>query len=323
MLNTLNKIPKFRTVAIVVALLLSLFVSACSAETESARVRLALLPIMDALPLYVAEEQGYFAEENLIVEFVPVSSAPARDQLIQAGEADGMVNEILSTMFYNVDSVEVVTLRYARKATPEFPHFYVLASAASDLAELDDLNGQEIGISQATVIEYTTDRLLAAEGVSSTEYSKVAVPSIPDRLALLNSGELAAANMPDPLAALAIQNGARVLVDDSAHPQYGHSVITFRKDFVEENPDVIRRFLQAVENAVQDINTDKSQFAEVLSARQLVPEPLLVNYTIPDFPEAAVPTEAQWQDVLDWAMARGYLASELDYEVSVDDSFLP
>ena len=323
MLNTLNKIPKFRPVAIVVALLLSLFVSACSAETESARVRLALLPIMDALPLYVAEEQGYFAEENLIVEFVPVSSAPARDQLIQAGEADGMVNEILSTMFYNVDSVEVVTLRYARKATPEFPHFYVLASAASDLAELDDLNGQEIGISQATVIEYTTDRLLAAEGVSSTEYSKVAVPSIPDRLALLNSGELAAANMPDPLAALAIQNGARVLVDDSAHPQYGHSVITFRKDFVEENPDVIRRFLQAVENAVQDINTDKSQFAEVLSARQLVPEPLLVNYTIPDFPEAAVPTEAQWQDVLDWAMARGYLASELDYEVSVDDSFLP
>jgi ABC-type nitrate/sulfonate/bicarbonate transport system substrate-binding protein len=28
-----------------------------------------VLPILDALPLYVAEQQGYFAQHNVVVEF--------------------------------------------------------------------------------------------------------------------------------------------------------------------------------------------------------------------------------------------------------------
>jgi NitT/TauT family transport system substrate-binding protein len=303
--------------------LLLMFLSACASQDEPTTLKLALLPIMDTLPAHVAQEQGYFADENLTVEFLPVGSAPDRDQLIKSGQADGMVNELLSTMFFNSDSPEVITVRYARKATPEYPHFYVLAAPDSEIHAVQDIVGKEIGISEGTIIEYSTERLLQEAGVNADDYQTIAVPRIPDRLALLGSGELAAANMPDPAAALAIQNGATVVIDDSVHPQYGHSVYTFRKDILDDNPEAVRSFLRAIERAVADINSDKSQWSDLLSDNNLVPPPLLGSYTVPDFPEAGLPTEEQWIDMLQWAQEKEYLSGEPDYATSVDDSYLP
>lgn len=304
-------------------LIFILLLSSCSGADEPVTLKMAMLPIMDTLPAHVAEEQGYFADENLIVEFLPVGSAPDRDQLIKSGQADGMVNELLSTMFYNSESPEVITVRYARKALPDFPHFYILASADSNITNVDDIRGQEIGISEGTIIEYTTDRLLQASGLDDDDYVTVAIPRIPDRLALLGSGELAAANMPDPAAALAIQSGASIVIDDSSYPQYGHSVYTFRKELVDEHPEAIRGFLRAIERAVDEINGNKSQWSDLLSEKNLVPPPLLGNYSVPDYPTAAVPTQAQWDDMLQWAREEGYLTADLDYSTSVDDSLLP
>ena len=290
---------------------------------EPVTIRIAVLPILDYLPMYVADEKGYFLEENLAVEFIPVPSASQRDQVIQAGQAEGMINELLSTQFYNRDGQEIVVVRNARVATPEFPQFRILAAADSGITTPDGLRGQEIGISEGTIIEYSTDRLLEAEGLTGDEINTIAVPGIPDRMALLNSGELAAANLPDPLSSLAEQNGAIVVVDDSKYPQFGHSAISFDREFVLENPEAIRGFLRAVERAIGDINSDKAQFSDLLSERNLVPAPLLGSYTIPDFPPASDPPESQWQDILDWAQSKGYLEEDLEYADSVDDTYLP
>jgi NitT/TauT family transport system substrate-binding protein len=297
--------------------------AACASSQEPVTLKMALLPIMDALPMYVAQEQGYFVAEGINVEFIPVSSAPDRDQLIKAGQADGMVNELLSNMFYNANETEVVAVRFARKATPEFPHFSILASADSGINTPADAAGREIGISEGTIIEYSTDRLLEASGLSQDAINTVAIPRIPDRLALLSSGELDAANLPDPATAVAILNGATIIVDDSAYPEYGHSIITFRKEVVDENPEAIRGFLRAIEKAVADINNDKSTWNAILADNNLVPPPLMANYTVPDFPPAAVPTQAQWNDMLQWAQEKGYVSSDLDYGDSVDAAYLP
>ena len=307
----------------ILVLVLILLLTACGGKDEPVTLKLAMLPIMDTLPAHVAQEQGYFADENLVVEFLPVGSAPDRDQLIKSGQADGMVNELLSTMFYNSDSPEVITVRYARKATPEFPHFYVLAASGSGINTIEDLVGREIGISEGTIIEYSTDRLLQKAGLSAGDYKTIAVPRIPDRLALLGSGELAAANMPDPAAALAIQSGATVVIDDSSYPQYGHSVYTFRKELIDENPAAVRGFLNAIERAVNDINNDKNKWSDLLSEKSLVPPPLIGSYSVPDFPTAGLPTEDQWNDMLKWAQEKGYLSDDLEYADSVNDSYLP
>jgi NitT/TauT family transport system substrate-binding protein len=308
----------------------SLLLAACTGATPTPRdqaapvtVRFAMLPILDALPMFVAQSRGYFAEQNINLEVVPVASAAERDQLMQAGQADAMVNDLVSTMFYNRSTPSIVVVRFARTATPQFPQYFILAGPNSGISSPADLTGVEIAISEATVIDYITDRLLAAEGVAPADIRTVAIPRIGDRLAALADGTVKAAAMPDPAASAAMATGARVVLSDAAHPQYGNSVLSFSTDFVQQNPDAVRGFLAAWERAVADINANKTGWNELLRANNLLSEQLLGSYTLPDYPTGSVPSNAQFSDVNAWAKDNGLLTEDVSYEASVSAEFLP
>jgi NitT/TauT family transport system substrate-binding protein len=284
---------------------------------------MAVLRILDTLPMYVAAQEGLFEKHGVRVEFIPVGSAPERDSILNTGQADGMINEIVSTLFYNKDEPVVQIVRFARVATAEHPMFHVLASQASGITTVEGLEGAKVGISQGTVIEYITDRLLEAEGLEPGAVEAVAVPGIPDRMTLLSSGELQAAVLPDPFSFLAMQSGAVVVVDDSSHPEFGHSTITFRTEVIEAQPEAVRAFLAAIEEATALINADPGKWTGLLVERELVPAPLQGTYEIGPYPTAGVPSAEQWNDVLAWARDKGLIDKDVSYETSVNAGFLP
>lgn len=300
------------------------FIAGCSPSAgETSTVRIALLPILDSLPIHVAQSEGYFEDQGVEVEIIPVASAPERDQLIQSGQADAMINELVSIIFYNKQDVNVVAVRFARAATPDIPVFRIVASGASGIETVEDLAGATIGISEGTVIEYTTDRLLEKAGLSPDQVEKVAVPKIPDRLNLLSSGQLDAANLPDPAASVALLQGGKLIIDDTAYPEVGHSVITFDAEFLQRNPGTVRAFLTAVEQAVSAINADKDRWDQLLLDENLLPPPLLGTYTLPSYPTASVPSEAQFEDALQWAQEKGLVTADVSYQDSVSGAYLP
>jgi NitT/TauT family transport system substrate-binding protein len=290
---------------------------------EMVTLKIAVLPIIDTLPMYVAQQEGLFAKYGVNVEFVPVASAPERDQLIAAGQADGTINETLAVMNFNKESVQMQAVRYALVPTEGHGHFFILASGQSGITDAQGLKGVEIGVSQGTVIEYATERLLQAEGLTKDDIKTIAVPKIPDRMALLASGELKAGVMPDPLASLAVMQGAVNVLDDSKHPEFGFSVISFRKAVIDASPEAIKAFLAAIEEATALLNADPSKYNNVLSEQKLVPEPLIGKFAVPPFPTAGVPTEAEWADALAWAKEKGMLTVDVSYTDSVNATLLP
>jgi len=291
--------------------------------SEMVTVRLALLRILDTLPMYVAQEEGLFAARGIQVEFIPVGSAAERDQVIVAGQADGMINEVVSTLLYNKDQIQVQIVRFARTATSTAAQYSILAASQSGITTPDGLKGVEIGISQGTVIEYITDRLLQAEGLSPSDIKNIAVPKIDVRMNLLASGELKAATLPDPFSSLAIQGGAVIITDDSRHPEYGYSTIAFRKAFIDEHPEAVQAFLSAIEEATAMINANPEQWQNLLTDLQMIPAPLAGSYKITAYPTAGLTSEAQWNDVMSWAKDKGLIPGDVSYVDSVNASFLP
>lgn len=321
----------FLALLVALSLLLGLGLSACQAGGSApaaapgggVTLKLALLPVIDALPMYVAQKEGLFEKNGVKVEFVPVASAPERDQLIVAGQADGMINEALSAALYNKDQTQVQIVRFARAATQDTPLFSILASAKSGITSVDGLKGVPVGISEGTVIAYLTDRLLQESGFSKDEIQTIAVPKIPDRLNLLGTGELKAGMLPEPATSLAIQQGAKRILDDSLHPEYSFSVITFRKTVIDQSPQAIRSFLQAIEAATALINANPAQYGGLLVEHKIVPPPLANSFKVPVFVTAGVPSQAQWDDMLAWAKDKGLLAKDVSYSESVNGSLLP
>ena len=309
----------------ILPLILSLvfLVSACSSPSEPSTLKIAVLPIIDTLPMYVAQQEGLFAKHGVNVEFVPVASAPERDQILAAGQADGTINETLAVMAFNRESIQMQVVRYALRPNEGHGHFFIIASGQSGIMDVNGLKGVEIGVSQGTVIEYVTDRLLQSAGFNTDEIRTISVPKIPDRMALLASGELSAGVMPDPLASLVVAQGGMIVADDSTHPEYGFSVISFRKTVIDENPKAVEGFLAAIEEATVLVNADPAKYKNVLSENNLVPPPLLDAYETPVYPLAGVPTEAEWQDGLNWLHDKGMLEADVSYADSVNASLLP
>jgi NitT/TauT family transport system substrate-binding protein len=173
------------------------------------------------------------------------------------------------------------------------------------------------------VIEYLTDRLLEAEGFQPGEIKEIAVPKLGDRLALLNSGELKAGMYPEPQAELAIQQGGTLVLDDTRHPEYSFSVITLRTDTIKNNPDAVRGFLAGWEDAVKKINADPNQWKNLLVTHKILSAPLEASFQVPMFVQAGVPSQTQYQDILDWAKAKNLTVTGLGYDQVVNASFLP
>ncbi|MBN2001854.1 MAG: ABC transporter substrate-binding protein [Anaerolineae bacterium] len=306
--------------------LILLLLCACNAPAPATPLRIAVLPVLDALPLYVAEAEGYFAANDVSVELVPAASAAERDQLLQAGQVDGVIADLAALALYNREtqpgSPAIVAVRYAMTPTPDFAQFRVLASAQSGIQTVADLRDVQIGVSEGTVIEYVTVRLLEAEGLASDHIATLAVPKISDRMALLSAGELQAATLPEPLATLAIQQGAVLIIDDTRHPEIACSLFAFRRETLEAQPEAVRGFLAAMSQASKTINADKSRWSALLTEKQLVPPPLAGSYTLPDYPGSALPTEAQFADVVRWLQNTGRLEQTPAYNDVVNGEFL-
>lgn len=297
--------------------------TAPGAAAESTTIRFAALPLVDMVPLYAAEKEGLFAAQGVKVEFIPVGAAPERDQLLAAGRADAAVDEIQAVINFNRETPRMKIVRWALRPTPASPHFFVLAAKNSGITGPAGLKGVEIGVSQGTIIEYVTERLLQGAGLSAADIKTINVPKMPDRLALLASGQLKAAVMPDPLAALARSQGALVVLDDSRAPEYGSSVISFSSSWAAANPRSLRAFLAAVEQATARVNAEPAKYASILVERQIVPPALAASFKLPVFPRAGVPSEAEFADALSWLKEKGLIAADVAWADSVDPSYLP
>jgi NitT/TauT family transport system substrate-binding protein len=284
---------------------------------DTAPLKIAALPILDLLPVYAAQEGGFFEKQGVKVEFITAGSAAERDQIIAAGQADGMVNDLLSVALYNRKEIQVQVVRFAHLTAPGAPLYRILASSQSGITNVQGLAGVEIAISQGSIIDFATSYILTRQGLAADQIKTVAVPKIPDRLALLATGQLKAATLPEPFATAAIQQGARVIVDDTAYPEIANSVISFRKKVVDERRPAVKNFLTAVNQAVNDINTNPEKYRKLLDQYKLVPANLVQSYPIPKFPAAAIPTQAQFDLAVQWALGRGLIDQKVDFAQSV------
>ncbi|RJR36104.1 MAG: ABC transporter substrate-binding protein [Desulfobacteraceae bacterium] len=319
----MKKIMLFLSAALMVFFFQALPQSSASGAGDADRtLKVALLPILDSLPFHVAEEKGIFSRLGVGVRFMPVASAIERDQLMQSDRIDGMLTELNTTAVFNRTAVRIRIVRFARVAYPDYPLFRILAAPGSGVRTAADLRGIGIGIAKNTVVEYVTDRLLAAKGLKPEEVVKQSVPVIPERFQLLMQGRIKAAVLPDPLAKSAMEAGAVEVVADSEHPQYGVSVLAFRTETLKSGGESVRLFLRGWDEAAAWINEHPEESREVLLKRIPMPENVRTGYRIPPFPRNGVPAKEQWKDVTLWMQERGLIDAAVSYEDSVTSEFI-
>ena len=305
------------------AVLAAIAVSCVPAKPEEPKLKLALIPVLDTIPIFIAQQNGYFAEQGITVETIPVKSPQERDVLVTTGQVDGVLTDLQSVGLLNKDAPKLKAVYTSRRPFPNAPMFRILAGPKTAINAPADLKGLPIGISANTVMEYLTDRMLAGEGLKPEEIAKIEIGQIPVRFEQLMNGNIQAAALPDPLAQGAIAAGAKLIVDDSKYADLSQSVLTFTTDTLSTKPGTVKKFLVAWEKAVNELNANPEKYQSVLIEQGRVPESIQGSYTMPPFPGRGVPSEAEVKDVAVWLKAKGLVGREIPYTDVVDASFLP
>lgn len=299
--------------------------SGCSAAGPSAgasALRFGLLPILDVLPMYVAETEGFFKEQGLDVELILFASALERDSALQAGQIDGQLNDLISTALLNKDGDRAKAVRVAYRANDRLAMISVLAASNSKIKSPADLKGVPIAVSGNTIIEYSTDRMLRAAGLGAADIKTTEVTKIPVRVEMLVKDQIEAAALPEPMASLAVQQGARVVADDQK-ADISQSVVTFRQETIDKNSDTVRRFLIAYEKGVQTLSQKPDAYRDLMVEKAKVPDSLREKLSVPIYPPAGVSSRQEVADVVDWMVEKGMLAQKLSYERMVSGQLLP
>jgi NitT/TauT family transport system substrate-binding protein len=308
---------------LLLTLLLGLALGACAPQaSDTTPVRVATLPIVEGLPLYAAQDGGFFEKLGVKVEFVAAASAAERDQLVAAGQVDGLINDLLAVALFNRQAPQLQAVRFAHVSSAGSPLYVIVAAPQSGIKSAKELAGVEIGISQGSIIDYATNRMLTAAGLKPDQIKTVAVPKIPDRMSLLLSGQLKAATLPQPFATIALQQGGVAVLDDTSVPDLGNSVVSFRKAFSDAHPQVVRNFLSALDQAAADLNANPEKYRALLGKYKVVPDTALAAYPMPKFPGSSLPSQKQFEDVVAFALERKLLDAPVKFSDSVNGSFL-
>ncbi len=292
------------------------------AAAPSKTLIVALLPIFDVLPAHVAQENGYFRENGISVKTLSVGSALERDQLMQAGKIDGMLNEIASTASFNRDQVRLQIIASARTPMGQSPLFRVLSAPKSGILNASALKNVPIAVSKNTIIEFITDRLLTHAGLSMDEIQTRSVPVLPERMQLLLSGQIKAATLPDPLGASALKAGANQIINDLDMPGTSVSVLSFSASALKDKKEAVALYLNAWTRGARDLNHDPDAYRGLVLKKIRVPANIRNDFKIPPFPVNRIPSEGQWDEVMRWMIEKKLLKSTLAYKESVNSVFL-
>lgn len=283
---------------------------------EVRAIRIGTLPTEDALPLWVAQQEGLFGKVGLTdVEITTFQSAQERDAALLAGSIDAFMGDLLaaSTLESAGESVTVAFVMLG--ATPKEGRFGIVAAPGSKVTTLTQLANTPVGTSSNTIQEYVLDGLMQQAGVPSEQVKIEEVKKVPVRFDLLMNGQVAAAALPEPFLTLAEAQGAILLADDTTGENLSQTVLVVSDGFMRSGGvQTVKALMDAWDMGAQAVNADPQAWRELLVEQARLPEPIAETYEIQSYPIAQAPSAEQVDAVLDWMRNKDLITDAVTYE---------
>lgn len=229
----------------------ALLLLAGTAPAAAERITVGLTSLSpSALPIFAAEQKGYFKEEGLDVSLPVFRSGTENSQAVLAGEvqiAFGSITEVLQL----------------RKAQQDARFFWGISNimpfklyARPEIKSVQELKGKRLAVSKfGAQSDYLTQFTLRRFGVEPMKEAAILqVGSTPARYAALKSGSVDATIMWFPQTLVAEKEGFRMLVDlAEIIPDWGYLGYYALARVLGEQRDTVVKYIRAHQRGVRDV----------------------------------------------------------------------
>ncbi len=227
-------------------------------------IKLGLLSTAgDHWPGWVAEDQGYFKEQNLDIHAFSTDSVAKAVQALSANSTNLLFPS-------NTEGCVVAMSKGAgiKIVAGDFTKALYYLITGPKYKKVEDLKGGTMGVinlsSGSTVL---LEKILAAHGLKYPgDYDILTVGGTPARYAAVKKGAVAAAMVTIPTSYEAKEDGLNVLANISTYlPDYQFTVIAGNTNWMQSHRDQTVRYLMAMIKAMRFINDPKNKQATIQS----------------------------------------------------------
>jgi NitT/TauT family transport system substrate-binding protein len=185
-----------------------------SASAEKAAI--GVLKLASSGPVFIAQEQGYFAAEGLEIELKFFDAAQPIAVAVVSGDVDIGVTG-LTAGFYNLAGKGALKIVAAQsreeRGYPLIAYLAATRAYEAGLRTLADLPGHSVGITQVgSTFHYSLGRLAEERHVDLQSMKLVPLQSIPNMVSALKGGQVDAALIPATAALPMVQRGEAKLL---------------------------------------------------------------------------------------------------------------
>lgn len=256
-------------------------------EGDLRTLTVGTLPIVDSAVLWIAMDEGLFADAGLEIETVPIAGGAAAVPALVAEELDISNGNHVS---FILAASEGLDIRLVNEATHGVSMTNALiARGDSDIEGPEDMAGSTIALNTfANITELIVRVTLADVGLGENDYRLTEIP-FPEQGAALERGDIDVGLLPEPFIAILVGEGNKVVGDPMTTPGLeGLPLVGYAATgaFVTENPEVIEAFQDAMAEATQIAMDDPSRVAEALLENTELPEALVEQITLPGWGSA-------------------------------------
>jgi NitT/TauT family transport system substrate-binding protein len=245
----------------------------------TATVKLAFVPLASMLPVWIAEEQGFFRDHGIELENVSgAEESPTGVPLVMSGEANVALITPTGLIQAAQEDLPVQALTGLTRVgeTEERDDSGMVVVEASPVQDLGDLSGKRVALTSLNSSpQWTVQSAIDQAGGDSGTVEFIQSP-LSAMQGLLESGEVDAAAIPDPLLPGALADGTLRLLARPNHLVLGGQpalLLFSSKEWISGNAETARSFRAAVGDAAAFIEdpANDGTVREVLGERTEIP----------------------------------------------------
>ena len=173
---------------------------------DSAALKVAVMPTMDCLPLYVAQERGFFKTQGVDVRLKLFTAQMDCDTAIARGRVEGLVSDLVRTEHMQQE----VPLRYVAATNA---YWQLITRRNARIRQLKELDDKMVAMTRNSVTDRLTDIAVDSAKLKTERVFRIQINDVNVRLNMLLGDELDAMFLTEPQAVQARLMKHRVLMD--------------------------------------------------------------------------------------------------------------
>ena len=266
---------------------------------QTTKLRVSTIPIIDTAPLQVAIAKGFFTEQGLEIDTTPTAGGAAGLPAVAAGQVQIAFSNVISTILGAKQGLgfEIVAAGSGTgDATPDIGG--LIASRDTPFKSGKDLEGKRLAVNTRNNVGWIYAReWVRATGGDPDKVTFVEVP-FPQMSDAVRGNRAEAAFVMDPFLSAAVGGeNMRVLGWPFNQVQKRVPVAQYvaSQQYIQQNPQVIERFVRAYNKGVDWANANKGndEWVKIVSGyTRLAPEKVK-GLVLPPFEKTVDPAAVE------------------------------